>query len=297
MTAFLDLHRPGDPLLLPNPWDAGSGPHPRRARLPGAGHHQQRVRRHARAPRPVGDPRRGARARRRGRRRHRRARSRPTWRTGSPTTRTAWPRPSGSPRRPGWPAARSRTRTPATTRSTTLELAAERVAAAVEAAGDGLSSPRGPRTTCTAATTSPTRSRGCSATRRPARTCCTRPGSPTPTTSRTRRAARSTGRSTCWPSAGAPAVPELAELGVARISVGGAFAFAASARWSPRPTRVARRRAPTGTWTRAKATRGRGRCGLDRLSSQVEVRAHHDRAVDRAGRSSRPGWRRCAPGR
>jgi 2-methylisocitrate lyase-like PEP mutase family enzyme len=22
--AFLDLHRPGDPLLLPNPWDAGS---------------------------------------------------------------------------------------------------------------------------------------------------------------------------------------------------------------------------------------------------------------------------------
>lgn len=24
MTSFLDLHRPGDPLLLPNPWDAGS---------------------------------------------------------------------------------------------------------------------------------------------------------------------------------------------------------------------------------------------------------------------------------
>lgn len=24
MSAFLDLHRPGDPLLLPNPWDAGS---------------------------------------------------------------------------------------------------------------------------------------------------------------------------------------------------------------------------------------------------------------------------------
>lgn len=24
MTTFLDLHRPGDPLLLPNPWDAGS---------------------------------------------------------------------------------------------------------------------------------------------------------------------------------------------------------------------------------------------------------------------------------
>jgi 2-methylisocitrate lyase-like PEP mutase family enzyme len=24
MTSFLDLHRPGDPLLMPNPWDAGS---------------------------------------------------------------------------------------------------------------------------------------------------------------------------------------------------------------------------------------------------------------------------------
>ena len=44
---------------------------------------------------------------------------------------------------------------------------------------------------------------------------------------RARSSPRSTARSTCWRCPSAPSVAELADLGVARVSVGGAFAFAA----------------------------------------------------------------------
>ena len=41
---FLALHHQPQPLLLPNPWDAGLGEAAGLARLLGPGHHQQRVR-------------------------------------------------------------------------------------------------------------------------------------------------------------------------------------------------------------------------------------------------------------
>ncbi len=68
---FAQLHAGAQPLLLPNPWDVGSAPAAARAGLPGARHDEQRLRRDARAARRLGHARRGAGARGRPRRRHR----------------------------------------------------------------------------------------------------------------------------------------------------------------------------------------------------------------------------------
>ena len=47
---FLDLHHGEQPLLLPNPWERGVGQAAGLARLPGPGHHQQRLRGHLGRP-------------------------------------------------------------------------------------------------------------------------------------------------------------------------------------------------------------------------------------------------------
>ena len=118
---FLALHRPGEPLLMPNPWDAGSarvlaslgfaalattssGFAATLGRLDGAVSRDEAL---------------AQRGRHRGR--DRTCRSRPTWRTGTPTSPTGVarhrrPGPSG----PGWRACPSRTtaaapRSPSTT--------------------------------------------------------------------------------------------------------------------------------------------------------------------------------------
>ena len=65
---FRALHQGPDPLLLPNPWDAGSARLLAVAGLRGAGHDERRFRGHAGAPGRGGHPRRGARARGRDRR-------------------------------------------------------------------------------------------------------------------------------------------------------------------------------------------------------------------------------------
>ena len=69
---FLARHHGPTPLLMPNPWDAGSARLARLPRLRGPGHDQQRVRRHPRPPRRLRHARRGPRPRRRHGRGHRR---------------------------------------------------------------------------------------------------------------------------------------------------------------------------------------------------------------------------------
>ena len=81
-----------------------------------------------------------------------------------------------------------------------IEVAAERVAAAAEAAHygrSGWSSPRGRRITCTGSPTSPTRSPACGLTRRLAPTSSTPPASPVWRTS-ARSSTRSVSPSTSW---------------------------------------------------------------------------------------------------
>ena len=55
---FRALHRPDEPLLIPNPWDVGSARLLGVARLSGAGHDQQRLRRDAGPARRLGHARR-----------------------------------------------------------------------------------------------------------------------------------------------------------------------------------------------------------------------------------------------
>ena len=93
-------------------------------------------------------------------------------------------------------------------------------------AGPSRASPLGPRTTCAAATTSTTPSAGCRPSRRSAPTCSTPPASPT--IDDIRRLVESVDRPVnVLALPGGPSVAELGELGVGRISVGGAFAYAA----------------------------------------------------------------------
>ena len=169
----------------------------------GAGHDEQRPRGDARPARRRGHPRRGPGARRRAVAPPSTCRCRLISRTGSPTTPTAWPRRSAwQAARPAWRAARSRT-TPAAprTRSTSRGLARERIRRrrrdrSLGAGQDGAhgpcrephSRPRGPAAT---------RSRAFRPTRRPARTCCSRPAWPRARTSDA-SSNPSTGRSTCW---------------------------------------------------------------------------------------------------
>ena len=101
-------------------------------------------------------------------------------------------------------------------------------------------SPRAPRTTSAATPISTTRSPGSSRTKRPAPTCCTRPGSPTlddirrvvvvgrPPGERARAAER------------ADASPSSRASGVKRISVGGAFAYVALGALADAGARAAR---------------------------------------------------------
>ena len=94
MPTFRELHRPGDPLLLPNPWDAGS------ARILAALGYQALATTSSGFAATLGrpdmsrHPRGGARPRRGDRRRRPTCRCPPTSRTASPTTRPASPRPS-----------------------------------------------------------------------------------------------------------------------------------------------------------------------------------------------------------
>ena len=134
---FLALHVPGTPLLLPNPWDAGSA-----RLLAGMGFRalattSARVRRHPRPHRRQRHPRRGARPRGCRRRRRRRAGvRRPRERLRRRPGRSRRDRAAGG-RRSASPAARSRTGTPSPTRCMRRSVAAERVAAAAEAAHGG----------------------------------------------------------------------------------------------------------------------------------------------------------------
>ena len=216
---------------MPNPWDAGSAKLLAVARLRGAGHHQRRLRGDAGPARRIASPatRRWPTPRRSSRPPS--CRCRPTWRTASPTTRPAWPTPSNWRSRRGWPGARWRT-SPGDRDDPIYDAAAaaERVAAAAEAAHARCGPPRahgsGARTTCTAGPTWPTRSPGCSRSRRRAPTCCTHRGSTTLTTS----GASSTSVDrpvNVLALPGGPRVAELAPPASGRVSVGGAFAYAA----------------------------------------------------------------------
>ena len=128
---FRALHE-GEPFVIPNPWDVGLRAGARGARLQGARHDQLRLRVHARAPRRQRHARRGRRARRAARRGDRAAASRSISRTATAPT------PSTPRRR----SARGARRAPSAARSRTgpggelygLEHAAERIAAAAEAA-------------------------------------------------------------------------------------------------------------------------------------------------------------------
>ena len=68
---FRALHEKAGAFVIPNPWDAGSAPHPGRPRLPGARHFERRLGRHSRQARRQGDAGRGAGAGARDRRSHR----------------------------------------------------------------------------------------------------------------------------------------------------------------------------------------------------------------------------------
>ena len=130
--------RGAQPLLLPNPWDVGSARLLRVARLRGARDDEQRLRGHARAPRRRRHPRRGARARR--------ARSSPR-----PTLPVSADLENGFADDPAGVAETVRLAVDAglagcsiedytgdaTARSTTSSVAAERIAAAAQAAHAG----------------------------------------------------------------------------------------------------------------------------------------------------------------
>ena len=97
----------------------GLRPRPRLARLPRAGHDEQRLRRDARPARLRGDARRGAGARRSRSSARPTCPSPPTSRTASPTRPATWRGRSSWRARPGSPGARSRTPPAATTTRST----------------------------------------------------------------------------------------------------------------------------------------------------------------------------------
>ena len=135
---FLELHKRGDAAADAQRMGSRLRRDARLARVPGARDHEQRARGDARAARRGSQPRRGARPCRRARRRHRPPGvGRPRERR-SPTIPPASPRRSAWRSRPVWPGARWRT-TPAgeDARIYDLDLARERVAAAVEVAHAG----------------------------------------------------------------------------------------------------------------------------------------------------------------
>ena len=141
-------------------------------------------------------------------------------------------------------------RTGAATRSTTPGLAAERVPRPprrprTRRRAASCSRPA-PRTTCTAATTWPTRSRGSRATRRPAPTCCSRPVCASSSDIREVIGAVDLPVNVLV-LPGMPSVSELADAGVSRISVGGAFAFAALGAAAEAARELLTKTAPTAT--------------------------------------------------
>ena len=216
---------------MPNAWDVGLGAAARVARVRGARDDEQRLRGDARPARLRGDARGGDRARGGARRRRSRCRCRPTSRTASPTI------PRASPRRSGSRSTRARGRLgrglhrDARRADLPVELAAERVAAAAAAAHAGpvqfVLTARCENFLHGRADLADTIARlQAYAGRRRGRAVRARAYA-----TRGRASAR-------WSAAvdkpvnvlvgrGAPPVSELASLGVARVSVGGAFAFAA----------------------------------------------------------------------
>ena len=301
MTSFLDLHRPGSPLLLPNPWDAGSArvlaalgfaalattSSGFAATLGPAGHDASpATRRWPTPPRSWPPPT---------------CRCRPTWRTASPTTRPGWPRRSGGHGRRAWPAARSRTRRATTpTRSTPRALAVERIEAAVEAAGDDFVVTARAENHLhgrddladTIARLQAFQAAGAHVLYAPGVVARADLASVLASVDRPLNVLA---------LAQAPPVAVLAELGVARISVGGAFAFAALGALVDAATEF-RDAGTYGFWDRARTGRGIAGDGVHRLNRAqpaLTVRGARPsrRRGPRAGRSSRPGSPRCARAR
>ena len=159
-------------------------------------------------------------------------RSRPTSRTASRTTRRACAetlRLAGEAGLAGASIedAEPRPRTTRSTSSAWRPSGSRRPPRRRTPARRGSSSRRGRRTTSTERATWPTRSPACRPTRRPAPTSLFAPGLRDLEEIRARSSTRSSGRSTCSPGRDGPSVAELASAGVSRVSVGGAFAFAA----------------------------------------------------------------------
>ena len=299
MTAFLDLHRPGDPLLLPNPWDAGSGAHPRLARVPRPRHHQLRVRGHASAAATVSVTRDEALA-------HAAA---IVAATDLPVTadlengfaddpdgvaETVRLAADDRPRR-----LLDRGRHGGDDPIYPIELAAERVAAAVEAAGPDL--------VVTARAENHLHGRDDLADtiarlqryQEAGAHVLYAPGLTDPDDIATAdRSGRPAGQR-AGASAGRRRSPSSRGLGVSPAS--------RSAARSPSPPTAPSSTAATelrdaGTYhylDTVRATRGMSTAAwrAEPHPSQLQVGAHHDRAVDRAGGNWRPGWPRCGPGR
>ena len=214
---FLELHRAGRRCSA-QPVGRRVGPAAGVARLRGAGHDQRRVRRHPRPARRRGDPGRGPRPRRRHRGRRRRpGLGRPRERLRRRPRRRGGDDDLAVRRRPGRVLDRGLHR-PTTTPIYDLGLAAERVAAAAEAAHGGAGarscSPPGPRTTSTAGPTWPTPSPGCRRYQEAGADVLFAPGCTTPMTS-ARWSCPSTGPSTSSPFPAARPWPSWPPLGVA----------------------------------------------------------------------------------
>ena len=229
---------PATPLLMANAWDAGQRQDPRPPRLRRAGDDECRLRQLARPPRRWCDPRRGDRPRRRPRRGDASAgQRRPRTRLRhEPGKRRRDGRPSLP--RPDSPAARSRigirTARPSTTSDSPASGSPPPPRPPTPDPCASCSRPA-PRTTSARSTTSTTRFAGCRRTPPPVPTSSTRRGSRRP--SRSPASSRKSDvpvNVLVFP--GVPSIAELAELGVARVSVGSGFALAAHGALASRGT-------------------------------------------------------------
>ena len=162
---------------------------------------------------------------------------RPIWRTALPTAPKGLPRPPGERLPPASPVSPSRTSeatapTPSTSSSTPSSVSGRPPRSPTPAPSVSCSPP-GPRTTCTAATISTTRSRACRPTGRLEPTCCMPPAPPRPSRSG-RSSPRSISPSTCWPGRGRPRSPSWRSWGSAGSPSAAVSRSPPSMRWCAR---------------------------------------------------------------